>query len=347
MNQDTLEFSKNLVRIVLPLMSKQGVPITPQNYAVWYGYATGENSELRATLDAMIDKGEPFTDEVNDRLFMKFGTGADVGEIKKLRDDLLLVLLTILNEVTEINGQSQQYESFLSNSVGLLSTDVSVLDIKSIVDCIIAETKQIVTFGKRTQDKIESITDELKTLQKNFEQARSEALKDFLTGIANRKAFEENLGEMIAAAAATPNGLCLLIIDIDHFKKFNDEHGHLVGDEVLRFTARKIKSQVKGSDFVARVGGEEFAVLLPNTPLGGARAVAENIRAFFSTATLKTSGSAKTLGTITVSIGVAGYRAGESPKAFVQRADEALFSAKAGGRNRLAVASSAPAEVLP
>jgi diguanylate cyclase len=235
----------------------------------------------------------------------------------------------------------------LSNSVGMLSADVSVLDIKSIVDCIIAETKQIVTFGKRTQSKIETITDELKTLQKNFEQARSEALKDFLTGIANRKAFEEALGAMIAAAGSNPNGLCLLIIDIDHFKNFNDEHGHLVGDEVLRFTARKIKSQVKGNDFVARVGGEEFAVLLPNTALSGARAVAENIRAFFSTATLKTSGSAKSLGKITVSLGAAHYRPGESPKAFVQRADEALFSAKAGGRNRLVVASSTPVETIP
>jgi diguanylate cyclase len=347
MTQNTLEFSKNLVRIVLPLMSRHGVPITPQNYAVWYGYATGENSELRAALDAMIDKAEPFTDEVNEQLYMKFGSGADAGEIKKLRDELLLVLLTILNEVTQINGQTAHYESFLSNSVGMLSADVSVLDIKSIVDCIIAETKQIVTFGKRTQNKIETITDELKTLQKNFEQARSEALKDFLTGIANRKAFEEALAAMIAAAGSSPNGLCLLIIDIDHFKHFNDEHGHLVGDEVLRFTARKIKSQVKGNDFVARVGGEEFAVLLPNTALSGARAVAENIRAFFSTATLKTSGSAKSLGKITVSLGAAHYRPGESPKAFVQRADEALFGAKAGGRNRLVVAASTPVETLP
>ncbi len=347
MTQNTLEFSKNLVRIVLPLMSRQGVPITPQNYAVWYDYATGENSELRAALDALIDKGEPFTDEVNERLYVQFGSGAASGEMKKLRDELLLVLLTILNEVTEINGQAAHYESFLSNSVSLLSADVAVLDIKSIVDCIIAETKQIVTFGKRTQSKIETITDELKTLQKNFEQARSEALRDFLTGIANRKAFEETLNARIQEAGSSKNGLCLLIIDIDHFKRFNDEHGHLVGDEVLRFTARKIKSQVKGNDFVARVGGEEFAVLLPDTPLKGAQAVAENIRAFFSTATLKTSGSDKTLGKLTVSIGVASYRAGESPKDFVQRADEALFTAKAGGRNRLALASSGPVEALP
>ncbi|MBR9982270.1 MAG: GGDEF domain-containing protein, partial [Desulfatitalea sp.] len=281
------------------------MPITPQNFAVWYSYAAGENSELQKSLDTMIAHGGPFNNEVNETLYLKFGFGREAQEIKKLREALLQVLLSILHEISAIAGETAHYESFLSDSVGLLTKDVAVEDIKGIVEQIIAETKAIVAFGKAAQQKIDTITGELTVLRENFEHARSEALMDFLTGIANRKAFDETFDQMVAEAEGCPQGLCLLIIDIDHFKNFNDIHGHVVGDEVLRFTAQKLKSQVRGSDFVARIGGEEFAILLPATALEGARAVAENIRSFFSTVNLKKAGTDKKLGRVTVSIGVA------------------------------------------
>ena len=331
--------SKGLVRIVLPLMAKHKVPITPQNYAVWYAYVSGEIDELQKALDTMIQNQAPFTDEINEKLCAKFGFITEVGEIKKLRDELLQVLLAILNDIAEINGETAHYESFLSKSVESLSKEVSVEDLRTIVECIISETKAIVEFGKATQKKIQNITSELTALKKTFEQTRTEALMDFLTGVANRKAFEEELIKLISEAAASAKELCLLVLDIDHFKQFNDQHGHAVGDEVLRFTAQKLKSRVRGNDFVARTGGEEFAILLPETSLAGAEAVAENIRSFFSTATLKTSGGDKKLGRITVSIGGAKYRTGEPAESFVQRADKAMYAAKVSGRNRVVLAS--------
>jgi len=331
--------SKGLVRIVLPLMARHKVPITPQNYAVWYAYASGDNRELQKTLETMIKNEEPFTEENNEKLCARFGFIAEAGEIKKLRDELLQVLLSILNDIAEINGETAHYESFLSKSVESLSKEVSVEDLRTIVECIISETKAIVEFGKTAQKKIQNITSELTALKKTFEQTRTEALLDFLTGVANRKAFEEALTKLISGADTSEKGLCLLIVDIDHFKQFNDQHGHAVGDEVLRFTAQKLKSQVRGNDFVARTGGEEFAILLPETSLAGAEAVAENIRNFFSTATLKTSGGDKKLGRITVSIGGARYRTGETAESLVQRADKAMYAAKVSGRDRLVIAS--------
>jgi diguanylate cyclase len=129
------------------------------------------------------------------------------------------------------------------------------------------------------------------------------------------------------------------MIDIDHFKRFNDEHGHLIGDEVLRFVAKRIKELVRGRDFLARFGGEEFALLLPETPIAGASVVAESIRNFFAQATLKAVATSKKLGKITVSLGVACYQSGEQTEEFINRSDQALYFAKNNGRNRVATES--------
>ena len=209
-------------------------------------------------------------------------------------------------------------------------------EIRRVITEIIDKTRTLGRFGKNTRHKLKETTEALEMLRRDFEQARTEASVDFLTGVANRKAFESTLAASIREAATLNDPLSLLLIDIDLFKRFNDEFGHLIGDEVLRFTARKIREMVKGTDFVARFGGEEFAVLLPRTPLAGAAHVAETIRAFFAQATLETKATSKSLGTITVSIGVACHRPPESPEDFVRRSDEALYFAKKNGKNRLA-----------
>jgi diguanylate cyclase len=124
-------------------------------------------------------------------------------------------------------------------------------------------------------------------------------------------------------------------VDIDRFKDFNDRHGHLIGDHVLRLVAKMIKKNVKGKDIVCRFGGEEFAVILPDTVLDGALSVAENIRHYFSKKSLRTVADTKDLGALTVSIGVACHCEGESKNDLLVRADRALYHAKNVGRNRV------------
>jgi diguanylate cyclase len=337
MMQNAFESSKKLIRVVLPLMVKHNIPMTPQNYSVWYAYAAGENGELQKVLDTMIHNREPFTDTKLEMLYKKFVLDLSAIEItKSFQDELLQILHTVLKEMAEINGRTDLYGSLISDSVGLLSEDKSLQEIKAIVNFIIAESRAVLEFGNTTKNKIQTVTSELQRMQAKFESACIEASTDFLTKVANRKSFNEAIEKLTSEADLSSKGLCLMIVDIDHFKKFNDEHGHLVGDEVLKFVAQKIKNQVKGNDFVARLGGEEFAILLPNTTLEGAKSVAENILLFFSQTTLKTV-SDKKLGKITVSIGVANFSPGETPEKLIQRADDALYIAKAEGRNRMAL----------
>jgi len=327
----------SFLRLALPLMSKYNIPVTPQNYAVWFTYVSGANESLRMTIDRMIERGENFNEEINQMLYRRFGLGIDESEIRKLRDDLKQLLLTILDQVMMFCGRTDNFETTLHKSVEQLSGEVTIQEIKAIVDQIISETRSVGGAGKSMHQNLEEKSKELDTLRKEFENARKEALRDFLTGTANRKAFDEAIVRMTYDAAMIDKPLCLLLIDIDLFKKFNDEFGHIIGDEVIKFVASKIIELVRGRDLVARFGGEEFAVLLPQTDIKGAAAVAENLRKYFSLAKLKTASNDRVLGHITVSIGAACYRPGEPLEAFIERADRALYHSKNSGRNRVAL----------
>ncbi len=286
-DEKSIEETSSYLRLAIPLMSSHAIPMTPRNYSTWYLYVSGGDAELARTIEAMIEKGEIFTEKKNAELYLRFCAGKDENELRKIRADLQQVLRTILREVTELTGQTEEYESFVSSSVNMLSEDASVQEIRRVITEIIDKTKTLGRFGKTIRHKLKETTEALETLKKDFEQAKTEAFIDFLTGVANRKAFESALAACIGEALAQNDPLSLLLIDIDHFKRFNDEFGHLIGDEVLKFVARKIKEMVKGRDSLARFGGEEFAVLLPQTPLAGAAHVAETIRSFFAQAALE------------------------------------------------------------
>ena len=130
---------------------------------------------------------------------------------------------------------------------------------------------------------------------------------------------------------------CLLMLDVDHFKKFNDAHGHLAGDEVLRLVGRTLKSAVRTPDFVARYGGEEFGVIMPQTTLAETPPCGERIRAAIEQAECEFEGKKLR---VTASIGIAQSLPRQSPNALVQIADEALYAAKQAGRNRVQLAAA-------
>jgi len=163
----------------------------------------------------------------------------------------------------------------------------------------------------------------------------TESLTDPLTQLANRKFFDVTLEKTIAEAFSRNEALSLMLTDIDHFKAFNDNFGHLTGDQVLRLVAMAVKHNVKGKDTAARYGGEEFAVVLPNTALRAAVTVAEHIRRAVMAKELMKRSTGEQLGRITISIGVAALRKGDSGQSLIERADICLYAAKRHGRNRV------------
>jgi diguanylate cyclase len=172
-------------------------------------------------------------------------------------------------------------------------------------------------------------------LKRNLDSVRQEAITDSLTGLFNRRKFDESLQDAAERSVQTGSPLCLLMTDIDHFKKFNDNYGHTIGDHVLALVARTVKECIRSSDTAVRYGGEEFAVILPNVRISDAVRVAEQIRTAVASKRVVNRSKNITLGTITLSVGVARYVPGESVGDLIKRADAGLYTAKRTGRNRV------------
>lgn len=166
---------------------------------------------------------------------------------------------------------------------------------------------------------------------------------DSLTGLCNPRYFQHRFRQEVARSVRQRTPICLVIADIDHFKRVNDTYGHQMGDVVLREFAAILKSCARDSDMVARVGGEEFAVLLPDTDAEGGRVVAERMRSIVQQTSIALEGSQVVQ--ITASFGVSSREGGHAgPDVIYALADKALYAAKAGGRNKVVVMQQDAAE---
>lgn len=166
------------------------------------------------------------------------------------------------------------------------------------------------------------------------------ATQDSLTGATNRRGFMDRLLRAQSEAEAQAEPLSLVMVDLDHFKRINDEHGHGVGDAVLREVAHRMRRQIRRADLLGRLGGEEFAILLPDTDLVGARTQAEHLLSALRGQPFPT------VGTVTASLGVAQWNGREAASAWLHRADLALYEAKHLGRDRLVVAEDLDTDLL-
>jgi len=182
-------------------------------------------------------------------------------------------------------------------------------------------------------------------LRDELEHTRQQVTLDALTGLKNRRAFETALQDACSHAnmPATPSPCCWSTSTTS--RSVNDTYGHLIGDKVIRSVGALLSANIKGKDTVARMGGEEFSVLLPETPLVNAERVGEALRAAIERSRLTRADTGETVGRVTVSIGVTVYRPGESNDNFMERADKALYISKKAGRNRVSVLGSGPRSI--
>lgn len=187
---------------------------------------------------------------------------------------------------------------------------------------------------QRLKRNVQKISLEVTHLKRELERATSIASTDELTNVPNRRGFNQHIKQLIEQANTEAATFSLLLIDIDHFKQINDAYGHLVGDSILRYLAKLFTNETKGKDFVARIGGEEFVVLLPQTNYDDAIKVANKIRHKVSQNPLQVRGKQKKL-TLSVSIGVGFYQLGEAVDTLFERADQSLYLAKNRGRNQV------------
>jgi diguanylate cyclase len=215
-------------------------------------------------------------------------------------------------------------------------TKASSLDVlRASVEKIAAETRAVAAENDKLHVELANTTTQLSAMSDNLDRIHKESQIDPLTEVGNRKFFESESIRALEEAQSDDSALSVLMVDIDHFKKFNDTHGHLIGDQVLRLVAHTLVENLKGRDIIARYGGEEFIILLPQTRLQDAERVANLLRTSLASKRIKKRGSNEILGVITISLGAAQYRRGEDRETLIARADEAMYKAKQTGRNKV------------
>ena len=332
---DNIDDSRQYLRLALELIGKFSLPTNPLNYCIWYEYVSEHNPELNASIDAYLEDNAAFSEEFGRRLYDRHIACGQEKVTSLVREELKKLFVEIIGAIQTTN----QHFSASGNNIEIINNSLipglSEADLDHIVEKIRAEIKTLEASSSSFREQLKQATREIDQLKSKMAHYRKEAVRDPLTRVANRRGFEERLKDAIQAANANDSPLCVVMSDIDHFKKINDTHGHLVGDNVLRMVAATFKDSVKGRDLVARIGGEEFAILLPDSPSIGALKLAEKIRISFERLDLKKKSTGESLGKITLSFGVTGYKNGESAGDFINRADTALYRSKKTGRNKI------------
>jgi diguanylate cyclase len=332
------QMSLQLADAAMKAMVAHEVPPTPQNYAVWYTYAAGTQPELTRTLDILLSNKQAFTPDLSAELYARFfdSTG-QLGILSDTGGRLTHIVDQVRKHIETANGDATAFGRTLDDFSSAIGESGEPPNIRALVADLVVETQRVAERNRTLEGKLTKASGEVSELKQHLESVQREALTDALTGIPNRKSFETRLREAARDAMENDEHLCLLIADIDHFKRFNDTYGHQLGDQVLRLVARTLTDSVRGRDTSARFGGEEFAIILPQTGLDDAQTVAEHIRQGLTRRKVVGRDKNQDYGSITLSFGAAEYRPGEPLSSLVERADVALYRAKREGRNRVAV----------
>jgi len=322
-------------KTALALMGGAGVVATPENFELFYAFASGENPAITQVMGAIIDSKRPFTPELLADLRLRCLSGARAAQaMETLGGNMGALIDDIMGKLESSARDTANYKDALSAATGELDGgERSPADLNKLVEGLIAATRAMEIRAKSLEGELQASSQQVSELRVKLADVRKESMTDPLTGISNRKAFDEALLAAGAAVAREGEEVTLLLCDIDHFKLFNDTWGHQTGDQVLRLVASCLGENTKGRDTAARYGGEEFGVVLRGTGLDAATRVADQIRATVETKKLVKKSTGDVLGAITISIGVAQFAPGETGDAVVRRADNCLYGAKHNGRN--------------
>lgn len=330
----------------MQLLGDHGLEPTPGAYAVWYTYASGGTPEINEKINERIESGRqldsPFMFEMESLLN---GAEEELADTTiEAGEQLSGKMDNVIELIASVTGDTNRFGKSMQGVSDALTSEISAADLGQVVETIVAATKQMETRSRELEEKLTESKGEVEELRGNLAKARSEALTDQLTGIANRKAFDEVLLSAVAEASQNGSDMCLAMADIDFFKKFNDSFGHQAGDQVLRLVGRCLSSNIKGQDTPARYGGEEFAMILPKTVMADAVKLSNHIRETVKSRELVKKSTGENLGRVTMSLGVAQFEMGDTPATMIARADSALYEAKEQGRNCVVAAGGTAAQ---
>ncbi|GAM97870.1 hypothetical protein U91I_01499 [alpha proteobacterium U9-1i] len=330
-----------LARAAIDELARHSAATSPTNYEIWTSYLAGANPELNREIETRLLRGEPFTDGVSEELFERYFAKTRLSaQMVEASASIARQLTDVITSLRGAGAQAGNYAGELHAAAQDMESGADPAAVRTILARLAATTREMVVYNRSLEQRMEASSRQVETLQTALQNVRVEALTDGLTGLANRKHFDEVLRARLAEAESTHAGLCLLMCDIDSFKRVNDTWGHQIGDQVIRYVASVLHAQAGGDFLAARYGGEEFALIMPRTELATAAKVAELIRATIKAKTLSRKSTGEILGRVTISLGVARRAPKESASSFISRADACLYQSKRAGRDRVTTETS-------
>ncbi|MET3337190.1 diguanylate cyclase [Bradyrhizobium japonicum] len=323
------DYAASIAGRAMRSMAEQRIAPTPANFAVWFLYFGDGHEDLRNAIDLLIDHNRPFDARTNQDLFKTYvAPQVSAAVVAERLQALMGAAKEFLATAIADNHSQMQVISEVADQ------GKAGVDPKALVAQLMNELARAATRATRLEAGFAEKTRELDVIRDSLSRSEERARTDTLTGLANRRALDEFLRKA-QATAAWGEPLSVLMLDIDHFKTFNDNFGHGVGDQVLRLLAKVLREKVREQDLPARYGGEELIAVLPDADLATCAEIADRIRHALAECTITRRSTGEVLPSISVSIGVAQYRAGEAITDLVERCDRALYLAKSSGRNRV------------
>ena len=329
--------AEELSTLALKRIGQEKLEPFPRNYELFYAYFEALDANLVHAIDLKAEKNKKLTQDDCDAIHQKFLNKSDHEEaLKEAGSKVFDTVKDITKKVKDAKNSMSEYGGSLTKISKNIGSEKNATKIQDMVAQMMSETQKILERNADLEHELDRSTQVMNILQKDLENVRKEALTDSLTNVSNRKALDNAFERYIEESNKRNKPFSFLMIDIDNFKDFNDNFGHQVGDQVLRLVAQTLKEGIRGADFVCRYGGEEFAIILPDTLLNAGVAVGNNLRKTVAMKDIVNKSTGKVLAQITLSVGVAEHDKGESMENIIRRADEALYAAKNNGRNQVA-----------
>ncbi|MDP2559555.1 GGDEF domain-containing protein [Psychrobium sp. 1_MG-2023] len=331
---DTVVFDDSVATLkkTIPLMMKYNVPVIPVNYALWYTYASNQIPNLNKELDSAIQLYKTCPSYRAEQLYNKHVKGDQSLELQKSIESMVSTLSHYVSAQREGAKEFQdEMDKCHDDLTGVVANKHDFEQVDHFVDDLVSKSLAMKDKAKHYSNSLDSAQEEIRVLKAKLASSQQEALYDALTGLLNRRSFEQEVEALLAIPNTT---MCLVMADIDHFKRFNDLHGHLLGDKVLKVVGKKLTHNGDNGAMAFRFGGEEFAILLPGVTLAQAYDYAEKIRHSIEKLVIKTKKTGELISSITCSFGVAEFSATSDINGLIALADERLYKAKKQGRNR-------------
>ena len=338
--QESREQSAEILRLTMPLMSRQQACFHPQTYTLWYEHCAGINPRLSQVLDTKLAANASLSNDETWQLYAQYVVARDVENVGVIQQRLCDLIGDTGHFSALAGEEATHFTQTLTLQRDQLAKPLAIEEVRTILSELIVDTERMRTTTMELAERLENSVLEVQSLREQLEKAEHEATRDPLTGLLNRRGLARAAQSLFQVDQPMQN-CAMLLIDIDRFKDINDKYGHLVGDKVISTVAQVVRDNIKGRDLAARVGGDEFAVLLPDTSTTGASALAQQIRKSIASLQIRRNNQNASLEKVTLSIGISeSGTAGKLDQMF-EDADKAMYEVKSGGRDRVQVFSGA------